>query len=67
MYVFGDRRLLDDGDELVIFVPLDVPIVATVETGFQLAAPAALTLRMRPTDDGWQVVGLVPADEANRV
>jgi hypothetical protein len=57
--VAEDRRPLDGGDELVVFVNPDGRGIASAETGWQPML-GVMGLRMRPTADGWQAVAFVP-------
>jgi hypothetical protein len=55
------RRVLDDGDEVVVVVPLEpTRIIASEPTDWLPARTGAVNLRVRQTDDGWQVIGDVP-------
>ena len=59
-YTLTDRRLLDNGDEIVLLIPPTIPAFATEQTDYKLSV-VAIAAQMRRTEDGWQVVQLVNA------
>jgi len=55
------RRVLDDGDEIVVLVPLEpTAIIASEATDWRPAHSGSVNLLVRKTDDGWQVLGDLP-------
>lgn len=61
-HVVTDRIVLDDGDEVVILVP-SAALLASSATGWRMGFRKGIGLRVRATENGWEVVGAEdPAD-----